>query len=252
MASEQIPQLNLLFIFIVGTILMRAAGCIVNDLLDVNFDKHVERTKNRLLVTGEVTKVSALIFLVLLLLLSFILVLQLNIYAILLSVPALFFALCYPLTKRFFRLPQLILGIAFGFGILMSFAAVKNELNVNAWLLFLANIFWALGYDSHYAIADLSDDQNIPIHSSVKTFQKFSPYLILFSYLGMYLALYSLAILNNFSMLSYFFLTLSLLIATKGLIGSMKLDPKINFKAFKNNNYVGFLFFLAFLVENLA
>ena len=251
-ASEQMPSMKLLLIFTFGTILMRAAGCVMNDIFDVNIDKHVQRTKQRLLVTAEVSRSDAIKFLICLLFLCALLVVQLNLYAIALSIAALIFSMLYPLTKRFFKLPQLILGITFGFGILMSFAAIKNEITLDAWLLFIANVFWALSYDSHYAVADLKDDQALPIYSSAKTFQSYAAHFILLSYFAMYLALYSLAKINDVSLACYFLLTCSLIIAMHGVRNSWNLDPKDNFVAFRNNNYVGLLFFLAFLAENFV
>lgn len=250
-AAKKIPDFNYLIIFTFGSIFMRAAGCIINDLFDIKYDQNVKRTNKRLLVTGQVSKTNALKFLIILLFLSFILVIQLNLFTIILSISALFFTIFYPLTKRFFRLPQLFLGITFGFGILMSFTAVQNKIILDAWILFIANLFWALSYDSHYAIADLNDDKNLPIFSSVKTFNTYSLYFILFSYFMMFSSLFFLAWNTKFSGIGYVFLLFSFLVALRGVIYSWSMDPKINFNAFKANNYVGLLFFLGFFFETL-
>ncbi|NQW35246.1 MAG: 4-hydroxybenzoate octaprenyltransferase, partial [Methylophilales bacterium] len=143
-AQQGIPALKILIIFILGTILMRSAGCIANDLADRNIDKFVNRTKSRPLANRIISVKLALIYFMVLLLMAFLLVLQLNCLTIMLSFLAVISAVIYPFSKRFFALPQLILGISFGFGILMAFSATLGMLPFEAWALFLANIFWTL------------------------------------------------------------------------------------------------------------
>lgn len=166
LASPGWPDGLVLFVFIAGTVLMRSAGCVMNDLADRNFDRHVERTKQRPLVTGEVGAREALLLAAGLSLAAFGLVLQLNALTVALSFPALFLAASYPLTKRFLSIPQAYLGIAFGFGIPMAFAAIMGQLPLEAWILLLANIFWAIAYDTEYAMVDRNDDLKIGIRSS--------------------------------------------------------------------------------------
>ena len=248
-ASNQLPDIKLIIIFTVGTILMRSAGCIANDLADQNIDKYVKRTKNRQLVLKNITNQTAFIFLLFFLALSFLLVLQLNMYTIYLSILACISALIYPFFKRFFMIPQLFLGIAFSFGILLAFASIKNTISLDGWLLFIANLFWVLGYDSHYALVDLEDDKKINVYSSAKTFGKFTPIFIIISFIFMYLIYFYLGYKNEYSKLFYFFVTLSSFANLYGLYAGLKNSTDGNFKAFKINNYVGLLIFLSFFTQ---
>ncbi|MDG2253054.1 MAG: 4-hydroxybenzoate octaprenyltransferase [Methylophilaceae bacterium] len=250
-AQQGIPDLRILIIFIIGTILMRSAGCIANDLADRNIDTQVDRTKNRPLATGKASIFEALLYLFILLLLSFFLVLQLNFLTIKLSIFALLSVLIYPFCKRFFALPQLMLGISFGFGILMAFTAIQNLLPFEAWALYIANIFWALSFDSHYAIKDMKDDQKINVRSSALTFKHYTIPFILMSFIFMFLILLFIGYSNDYSMSFYLFLAISLFIALRGSIRGISMDPDKNFEAFLANNYVGFFMFMAFALQML-
>ena len=250
-AEQGIPELKIMVIFIIGTILMRSAGCIVNDLADKNIDPHIKRTKNRPLATREVSVFDALLFLFILLFVSFFLVLQLNLLTIKLSVGALLSLLIYPFCKRFFAIPQLMLGISFGFGILMAFAEIQDFIPYEAWALFTANIFWALSYDSHYAIKDMKDDQKINIRSSALTFRNYTIPLVLFSFICMFLILLFIGYGNDYSISFYILICLSFVIALRGAIRGICMDPDKNFDAFLSNNYVGFFMFMAFLSQML-
>jgi len=152
------PDMSVVLIFVLGTVLMRSAGCVMNDIADADFDGLVERTKNRPLAQKAVTKRAAYLLALTLSLLAFGLVNLLNTLTVQLSFIALFLAASYPLTKRFFVMPQAYLGIAFGFGIPMAFAALNNEVPQVAWILLLANVFWAVAYDTEYAMVDRDDD----------------------------------------------------------------------------------------------
>lgn len=179
------PDLRVTGIFILGTVLMRSAGCVMNDYADRHFDKHVERTRHRPLTAGLVSEKEALLLAALLVLLSFLLVLQLNLLTIQLSFAALFLAATYPFTKRFFSIPQAYLGIAFGFGIPMAFAALTGDVPRLAWVLLLANVCWSLAYDTEYAMVDRNDDIHIGIRSSALFFGKYDIAAVMFFYLAM-------------------------------------------------------------------
>lgn len=192
-ASKGIPNLLILFIFITGTFLMRSAGCVINDYADRNFDAHVERTQFRPFAQQQVSQKEALILALILSILAFLLILPLHSLTWLMSLPAVFLAASYPFTKRFFPLPQAYLGIAFGFGIPMAFAAVSNQVPDIAWVLLLANVFWTLAYDTEYAMCDREDDLKIGIHTSAITFGRFDIFavslchiifLIMMAYIG--------------------------------------------------------------------
>jgi 4-hydroxybenzoate polyprenyltransferase len=172
-SSNGYPDWLIVWIFALGTVLMRSAGCVMNDYADRKFDAHVERTKSRPLATGEVSPREALVLAGMLSLLAFGLVLLLNKLTILLSVCALFLALTYPYTKRFISIPQAYLGVAFGFGIPMAFAAHNGTVPPLAWALLAANMFWAVAYDTEYAMVDRDDDVKIGIRSSALFFGRY-------------------------------------------------------------------------------
>jgi 4-hydroxybenzoate polyprenyltransferase len=169
-ASSGDPSPYLLFAFTLGTVLMRSAGCAINDWADRDFDRHVARTRERPLTAGLIQPWEAVAVFVVLALVSALLVLPMKPLAWWMAVIAAFLAVSYPFTKRFLALPQAYLGIAFGFGIPMSFAAVQNQLPPTAWVLLLANIFWALAYDTEYAMVDRDDDLRIGIRTAAITF----------------------------------------------------------------------------------
>jgi 4-hydroxybenzoate polyprenyltransferase len=173
LAAAGHPPISVVLIFVIGTVLMRSAGCVMNDYADQDFDPHVERTKNRPLAARRVSKKEALLLAAGLSLIAFLLILPLNRLTLLLSVPALFLAASYPYTKRFLAIPQAYLGIAFGFGIPMGFAAITGTVPPAAWTMLLANIFWAIAYDTEYAMVDRNDDIRIGIHSSALLFGRY-------------------------------------------------------------------------------
>ena len=169
-AAEGLPSWRTLFIFVMGTFLMRSAGCAVNDFADRKFDKHVTRTKNRVLTSGKISPKEALIVAMVCAAMAFGLVLFLNALTIRLSFLAVVIAALYPLFKRFFAIPQLVLGVAFSFGIPMAFAAVVGEVPPLAWMIFAANLCWVLAYDTAYAMVDKQDDLKLGLKTSAIAF----------------------------------------------------------------------------------
>lgn len=169
-ASGSRPEWELVAIFTLGTLLMRSAGCAINDFADRDFDKHVKRTAERPLTSGQIAPWEAVAVAAALALAAFALILPLNALTLQLSAVAVVIAATYPYFKRFFALPQAYLGVAFGFGIPMAFAAVQNALPATAWILLAANVFWALAYDTEYAMVDRDDDLRIGIRTSAITF----------------------------------------------------------------------------------
>ncbi len=182
LASGGLPDWRLLLIFLAGTVLMRSAGCAINDYADRDFDKHVQRTAERPLTSGQISGSEALAVAAVLVLLSFALIFPLNTLTKQLSLAAVLIAASYPYFKRFFALPQAYLGIAFGFGIPMAYAAVQNQVPLQAWLLLLANVFWALAYDTEYAMVDREDDLKIGIRTSAITFGRYDVAAVMFCY----------------------------------------------------------------------
>ncbi len=182
LASSGQPDWHLVAIFSVGTVLMRSAGCAINDFADRDFDRHVKRTAERPLTAGKIKPWEAVMVAAVLALLSLTLITPLNLLTKQLSVLAVLIAASYPYFKRFFALPQAYLGIAFGFGIPMAYAAVLNTVPTEAWVLLLANVFWALAYDTEYAMVDRDDDLRIGIRTSAITFGRFDVLAVMLCY----------------------------------------------------------------------
>ncbi|OIO08875.1 MAG: 4-hydroxybenzoate polyprenyltransferase [Gallionellaceae bacterium CG1_02_60_325] len=181
-ASKGHPAWLILVIFTLGTVLMRSAGCAINDYADRHIDKHVKRTQDRPLTSGKVTERETLWIAAGLAVAAFLLILPLNKLTLLLSIPAVLLAASYPFTKRFLALPQAYLGIAFGFGIPMAFAATLGHVPPVAWVLLLANVFWAIAYDTEYAMVDRDDDIHLGIHSAALLFGKYEVIAVMSCY----------------------------------------------------------------------
>jgi 4-hydroxybenzoate polyprenyltransferase len=182
LASGGFPEWHLLIIFALGTFLMRSAGCAMNDYVDRDFDRHVLRTKDRPITSGKISGKEALVVAAILVLIAFLLIQPLNTLTQELSFFALAVAIAYPFTKRFFAIPQAVLGIAFGFGIPMAYAAVLDFIPAEAWILFIGNIFWAIAYDTAYAMVDRDDDLRLGLRTSAITFGRFDVLAIAVSY----------------------------------------------------------------------
>ncbi|MCL1887195.1 MAG: 4-hydroxybenzoate octaprenyltransferase [Betaproteobacteria bacterium] len=189
-AAEGWPGWMLFLIFTSGSILMHSAGCAINDFADRHFDRHVKRTKDRPLTAGEIAPWEAIVVALVLSFVSLLLILHLNTLVWCFAIAALVFAMTYPWFKRFFAVPQAYLGIAFGFGIPMAFAAVHGTVPAIAWYLMLGNFFWTLAYDTEYAMVDKDDDLKIGIHSSAITFGQFDVAAVMLSYVLMLLILF--------------------------------------------------------------
>ena len=238
------PHWMIVWIFVMGTVLMRSAGCVINDYADRDIDPLVARTKHRPLAAGLISKEEALALASTLALISFALILPLNKLTLMLSVPAVLLAASYPYTKRFFALPQAYLGIAFGFGIPMAFAAQTGQVPALAWYLLAANMFWAIAYDTEYAMVDRKDDVKIGIKTSALTFGKYDVAAVMLCYAIM------LGILTWVGMKLSFKWPYYLGLATAaGLMAYhyrliRRREPAKCFKAFLHNNWVGAAIFV--------
>jgi len=242
-AAGGFPGWHLLTVFALGTFLMRSAGCAVNDVADRDFDKHVKRTAQRPVTSGAVGVREALVLGAALALVAFALVLTTNLATVLWSVAALAVTIFYPFTKRFFSMPQAVLGVAFSFGIPMAFAAVRGEVPPLAWWLLIGNLFWVLAYDTEYAMVDRDDDLRIGIQTSAITLGRFDVAGVMAFY-AIYLA--SWAGLGRSLGLGRFFLLGIAAAALQAawhytLIRDRSRDGC--FKAFRVNHWVGFAVF---------
>ncbi|PSU06278.1 4-hydroxybenzoate octaprenyltransferase [Photobacterium ganghwense] len=249
LAADGMPNLHVTLVFVLGVIFMRAAGCVINDYADRNFDGHVKRTAQRPLPSGALSEREALGLFGLLVLVSFLLVLTMNSLTIMLSVVGLLLAAAYPFMKRYTHLPQLVLGMAFGWSIPMAYAAQSGELTPLAWVLFVANILWTIAYDTQYAMVDRDDDLNIGIKSTAILFGRFDKMIIGVLQLGTLLLLIAVGVMQNLSQSYYWFLLLAsaLFVYQQMLIREREREPC--FKAFLNNNYVGMLIWLGIVIS---
>lgn len=251
LASDGRPSGGMVVIFLAGTLLMRSAGCALNDYADRDFDPHVERTRARPLAAREIEPWEALAVGAVLALAAFGLVLFLNRFAIALSFVGLAVAATYPYAKRVFALPQAYLGIAFGFGIPMAYAAVQEQLPVEAWLLLAANVFYAFAYDTEYAMVDRDDDAKLGIRTSALTLGSWDVVGVMASYGLMLTLLVAVGILRAMPWPYYVGLALAGAMALYHWTLIRDRSRQGCFKAFRHNNWVGAAVF-AGIVASLA
>jgi len=251
-ASDGKPDLWVLFIICSGVVLMRAAGCVINDYADRDFDPHVERTRQRPIAAGKVSPKEALILFVVLCLCAFILVLQLNLMTIMLSFVAAFLAASYPFMKRYTSLPQAYLGIAFGFAVPMSFSAQTNTVPMVAWIMYLAVMLWALVYDTMYAMVDKEDDLKIGVKSTAILFGEKDREIMA----GLQLIIITLLIVIGLMQQLSGFYYAGIMVASGLSVYQQKLifnrDKVLCFKAFLNSNYFGLAVFSGLVLDYLV
>lgn len=250
-ASYGKPDLFILFVICSGVVIMRAAGCVINDYADREFDPLVERTKQRPIAAGKVRPKEALVLFGCLCLIAFFLVLQLNIMTIILSFVAAFLAASYPFMKRYTNLPQAYLGVAFGFAVPMSFSAQTNTIPTVAWIMYLAVMLWALVYDTMYAMVDKEDDLKIGIKSTAILFGDKDREILAGLQLIIIGLLIYIGVLQQLGMFYYVgvVIAFSLFIYQQKLIYNR--EKSLCFKAFLNNNYFGMVVFLGLFFDFL-
>jgi len=252
LSSQGKPDWAVVWVFILGTVVMRSAGCVINDYADRDFDRHVERTKERPLTAGRVTPKEALALFAALSLFAFGLVLTLRTPLLIwLSIPALFLAASYPFTKRFLAIPQAYLGIAFGFGIPMAYAAHLGRVTTEAWWLLLANVFWAVAYDTEYAMVDRDDDLKIGIKTSAITFGRFDVLAVMLCYTAMLGIIGWLGHAHHLGWPFYAGLAVAAAIIGVHYTWIRGRDREACFRAFLHNNYVGAAIFAGLVVAYL-
>jgi 4-hydroxybenzoate polyprenyltransferase len=239
LAADGRPPAGLVLIFLVGTLLMRSAGCAVNDYADRGFDAHVKRTRDRPLAAREIAPWEALVIAAVLAATAFGLVLHLNRYALVLSFVALAIAATYPLAKRVFAFPQAYLGIAFGFGIPMAYAAVQDRLPPEAWLLLSANIFYAFAYDTEYAMVDRDDDARIGIRTSALTLGHWDVAAVMGSYALMLVLLAFVGVARGLAWPYYAGLGAAAIMMVYHWRLIRDRSREGCFRAFRHNNWVG-------------
>ena len=242
-AAGGFPGWHLLIVFTLGTILMRSAGCCVNDVADADFDKHVKRTAQRPVTSGRISKKEALLVGAVLALAAFGLVLTTNVAAVLWSFAALGIAIAYPFAKRFVTMPQAVLGVAFSFGIPMAFAAVQGRVPLLAWILLIGNLFWVLAYDTEYAMVDRDDDLKIGMKTSAITLGRFDVAFVMLCYV-IFMLFWLVAGMKSTStaiILVVIAIALAQIFWHWQLIRTRTREGC--FKAFKQNHWLGFTLF---------
>lgn len=246
--ANHFPDLKIFIIFFLGVIFMRSAGCVINDYADRHIDGAVKRTQNRPLAQKIVSEKEALILFFSLIIISFLLVLQLNFLTIKLSFIGAFLATIYPFMKRITHLPQLVLGMAFSFSIPMAYTAITNQLDLVSLVLFLANIFWTVAYDTQYAMVDRDDDLRIGVKSTAILFASYDNKIIALLQFLTLACLYLVGYLEQLN-LSYFII---ISISALSFVYQCKLTRsrkrELCFKAFLANNYFGLMVFIAIFV----
>ena len=251
-ASDGKPDLFVLFTICSGVVLMRAAGCVINDYADRDFDPHVERTKQRPIAAGKVSPKEALILFVVLCLIAFILVLQLNFMTIMLSFVAAFLAASYPFMKRYTQLPQAYLGIAFGFAVPMSFSAQTDSIPIVAWVMYLAVMLWALVYDTMYAMVDKEDDLKIGVKSTAILFGDKEREIMAVLQLIIIALLTTIGQMQQLGFFYYCGVTVAFVLSIYQQKLIFNREKALCFKAFLNSNYFGLSVFVGLVLDYLV
>jgi len=250
--SDIFTFLKYSFFFFLGSIFMRSAGCIINDIADKNFDKKVERTKLRPIASGKISIKLAIFYVLILCFLAFLVLIQFNKLTIILALASMPLAFSYPYMKRFTYWPQLFLGITFNYGLLLGWTSINQNLNFIPIILYFGAIFWTLGYDTIYGFQDIKDDEIIGVKSTSIKFKNNPKFFLILCYAVIGLSLIFVGIVMNFNNLFY----LSLLVPIYHLfffqIKTMDISsPSICLKLFKSNNFLGLIIFLNLLIGKI-
>lgn len=241
--------IKLVPVFFLGSVITRGAGCVINDIFDKNFDKHVARTKERPLANGSLTVKDALILLIILLICSLLILLSLNKTAIYIGFFAFMMIMLYPLMKRFTNFPQVFLGLTFNLGVLIGYAAILDKLTIQAFIMYIACCSWTVGYDTIYGFMDLVDDKKIGVKSLARWLENKNYKLWLYSFYLIFITLFLLSTIIAHYSISYIAVLLALIMLLwQAAILNIN-DPANCLAIFKNNNYVGLMLVLALAVK---
>ena len=241
-----------LILFFLGSVLMRSAGCIVNDILDKEFDKKVSRTKNRPIASGKVSIKLGLAYVVFLCIIALLVLLNFNTLTIILALGSMPLAFSYPLMKRYTYWPQLFLGITFNYGLILGWASIIGEISIATIVFYLGAIFWTLGYDTVYGFQDIKDDEIIGVKSTSIKFKKNPKKFLLLCYLSFISSLIILGFLMNFNYLFYIFLLIPITHLLYFQVYKINFkNPKNCFEIFKSNNFLGFVMLINILIGKI-
>ena len=249
--NQNLEQLiYFLILFFLGSVLMRSAGCIVNDIVDKNIDQKVQRTKNRPLASGAINVQRSLLYVLILCLIAFLILIQFNNLTIILGMCSMVLAFSYPFMKRITYWPQLFLGLTFNWGIIMAWTAMNNTISIEIILLYTSAIFWTLGYDTVYGFQDIKDDEIIGVKSTSIKFKNNYKFFIGFCYFICLLFLFFLGFLLENKVYYFFFITFPTMLILYQMIRLDKKNPNNCLAVFKSNNFFGFLVFLTLIAIN--
>ena len=241
-----------LFLFFLGSILMRSAGCIVNDISDKEFDKKVERTKNRPIASNKVSTNLAVFYTIILCFLAFLVLINFNNLTIILALCSMPLAFTYPLMKRFTYWPQLFLGITFNYGLILGWTSVMGEISVISIILYLGAIFWTLGYDTIYGFQDIKDDEIIGVKSTSIKFKKNPNLFLKVCYLIFTITLIMVGIFMEFEYPFFIFSSISIFYIFMFQIRNLRIEDPLNcLKIFKRNNFLGFIIYINILIGKI-
>ena len=241
------------FLFFAGSILMRSAGCIVNDIADRNFDKQVARTKNRPIASGKISIFLATVYVIILCSLAFLVLINFNKLTIFLAIASMPLAIIYPLMKRFTYWPQLFLGITFNYGLILGWVSINESISLIPLVFYFGAIFWTLGYDTIYGYQDIKDDEVIGVKSTSIKFKNNPKKILFLCYSITFLSLIYIGLLMNFNYIYFLFLIFPFVhLFFFQLIKLNAKNPDLCLKTFKSNNYLGLIIFLNLLVGKLT
>jgi len=241
-----------LILFFLGAVLMRSAGCIVNDILDRKFDEKVFRTKNRPIASKKISVTLALFYSAILCLVALLVLINFNYLTIILALASMPLAFSYPLMKRYTYWPQLFLGITFNYGLILGWTSITNEMNLIPFILYVGSIFWTLGYDTIYGFQDINDDEVIGLKSTSIKFKKNPLIFLNFSYLIFVISIFLIGILAELNYLSMIFFILIIYYLYYIQLANLNFkSPKNCFKIFKSNNLLGFIVYIGLLVGKI-
>jgi 4-hydroxybenzoate polyprenyltransferase len=241
-----------LTLFFLGSVLMRSAGCIVNDISDKEFDKRAIRTKQRPIASGKISIKLGLIYITILCLLALLVLINFNTLTIIIALGSMPLAFSYPLMKRYTYWPQLFLGITFNYGLILGWVCIKNQLDIIPIILYLGAIFWTLGYDTIYGYQDIKDDENIGVKSTSIKFKKNPHKFLVICYLVFIICILVIGILMKFNYLFFMFSIIPTLHLINYQIKNLQINnPKSCFNIFKSNNTFGFIIFINILIGKL-
>ena len=241
-----------LLLFFLGSVLMRSAGCIVNDILDRKFDKKVTRTKNRPIASGKISVQTGILYAFILCLLAFLVLINFNLFTIVIALASMPLAFTYPLMKRFTYWPQLFLGITFNYGLILGWTSISEQINIAPIIFYLGAIFWTLGYDTIYGFQDIKDDEIIGVKSTSIKFKGTAKIFLILCYLSLISSLIVGGLMMNFDLIYFLFIAIPIIHLFFYQINNFNSkNPDSCLRIFKSNNYLGIIIFLNILVGRL-